>query len=413
LPLKAIILAAGEGTRLRPITETRPKALIPILCKPIIRWHVEALLPLVDEVIIVVGYKSDLVVKYLETSGLNNSKIRFVKQEKLLGTGDAVLKAIKVLDPDDEAIVSYSDVFLEDWSIFENLRKISGNIVVGVRVSNPRDYGVLVVEGGVLKHIVEKPEHPESNIVNAGIYKLRVKDVIDNSNVSLSPRGEVELTSIVSKMANSSTVRVYEYSGKWIDIGKPWHVIEANKIALSRMTGMIKGRVKDPVHIEGNVYIDEDAEIKPFTVIEGPVYIGKGAVIGPHAYIRPWSVICENAKIGFSVEVKESVIMESVHASHLAYIGDSVICEGVNLGAGTILANLRFDEKPVKMLVKGVLEDTGRVKLGSIIGAYVRTGINVSIMPGVKIGSYSWILPGVVVYRDVPSNTIYPQRSIS
>jgi bifunctional UDP-N-acetylglucosamine pyrophosphorylase/glucosamine-1-phosphate N-acetyltransferase len=74
---------------------------------------------------------------------------------------------------------------------------------------------------------------------------------------------------------------------------------------------------------------------------------------------------------------------------------------------------LRFDEKPVKMLVKGVLEDTGRVKLGSIIGAYVRTGINVSIMPGVKIGSYSWILPGVVVYRDVPSNTIYPQRSIS
>jgi bifunctional UDP-N-acetylglucosamine pyrophosphorylase/glucosamine-1-phosphate N-acetyltransferase len=232
LPLKAIILAAGEGTRLRPITETRPKALIPILCKPIIRWHVEALLPLVDEVIIVVGYKSDLVVKYLETSGLNNSKIRFVKQEKLLGTGDAVLEAIKVLDPDDEAIVSYSDVFLEDWIIFENLRKISGNIVVGVRVSNPRDYGVLVVEGGVLKHIVEKPEHPESNIVNAGIYKLRVRDVIDNSNVSLSPRGEVELTSIVSKMANSSTVRVYEYSGKWIDIGKPWHVIEANKIEL-------------------------------------------------------------------------------------------------------------------------------------------------------------------------------------
>ncbi|MCC6024890.1 MAG: nucleotidyl transferase, partial [Desulfurococcaceae archaeon] len=205
--------------------------------------------------------------------------------------------------------------------------------------------------------------------------------------------------------------RVYEYSGKWIDVGKPWHVIEANKIALEGVTTTIRGRIEDPVYIKGSVVIEEGAEIKPFTVIEGPAYIGKGAVIGPHAYIRPWSVICQNSRIGFSVEVKESVIMENVHASHLSYIGDSVICEGVNLGAGTILANLRLDEKSIKMTIKGVREDTGRVKLGGIIGAHVKTGVNVSIMPGVKIGSYSWILPGTVVYRDVPPKTIYPPRT--
>jgi len=406
--LKAIVLAAGEGSRLRPITETRPKALIPVLCKPLLQWHIEALFEVTEEIIVVVGYMSDLVVKYLESSGLNSGRIRVVKQERLLGTGDAVLEAIKVLDPDDDVIVTYSDVFIDNWGVFREISNIEGNVIVGVRVSNPRDYGVLVSEKSKLKYIVEKPEQPETNIVNAGLYKLRVRDIVENSNVPLSPRGELELTSIINNIAAKKPVRVYEYTGKWIDVGKPWHVIEANKMALTNIATIIRGRIEGPVYIKGNIVIEEEAEIKPFTVIEGPAYIGKGAVIGPHAYIRPWSVICQNAKIGFSVEVKESVVMENVHASHLSYIGDSVVCEGVNLGAGTVLANLRFDEKPVKMLVKDILENTGRIKLGSIIGAHVRTGVNVSIMPGVKIGSYSWILPGSVVYRDVPQKTIYP-----
>jgi bifunctional UDP-N-acetylglucosamine pyrophosphorylase/glucosamine-1-phosphate N-acetyltransferase len=157
------------------------------------------------------------------------------------------------------------------------------------------------------------------------------------------------------------------------------------------------------------VYIGEDSIIHSFSSLEGPVYIDSKVEVGPNARVRPFSVICNGSKIGFSVEVKESVLFENVKASHLAYIGDSVVCENVNLGAGTITANLRFDEKPVKMIVKDRLEDTGRVKLGAIIGGHVKTGVNVSIMPGVKIGSYSWILPGSVVHRDVPSKTVYPR----
>ena len=98
--------------------------------------------------------------------------------------------------------------------------------------------------------------------------------------------------------------------------------------------------------------------------------------------------------------------MEHVHASHLSYIGDSVVGEHTNLGAGTVLANLRFDNKNVKVIVEGKRIDTGRRKLGALIGGYVKTGVNVSIMPGVKIGSYSVIYPGVTVYRDVPPRTV-------
>ncbi|MCC6024767.1 MAG: NTP transferase domain-containing protein, partial [Desulfurococcaceae archaeon] len=247
MALKAVVLAAGEGTRLRPITETRPKALIPVLCKPLLQWHIEALLKVVEEVVVVVGYMSDLVVKYLESGGLMSRNVRIVRQEKLLGTGDAVLIATRTLDPDDEVIITYSDVFLEDWRVLERISRESGNIIVGVRVPNPRDYGVLYSDGGYLKYIVEKPEQPESDLVNAGLYKLRVKDILENSDVSLSPRGEVELTSIVNKVATRSPIRVYEYSGKWIDVGKPWHVIEANKIALEGVTTTIRGRIEDPV----------------------------------------------------------------------------------------------------------------------------------------------------------------------
>lgn len=412
MSLKAIVLAAGEGTRLRPVTETRPKALIPVLCKPILQWHIEALLEVVEEIVVVTGYMSELVVESLESTGLTSGRIKIVKQKDLLGTGHAVLEATKVLSLDDVVIVTYSDIFLEDWGVFVEISKIEDNVVVGVQVQNPQDYGVLVVNSERwLEQIIEKPELPQTNLVNAGIYKLSVRDIVENSDVQLSPRGELEFPSIVNNIVTKKPVRVFEYSGKWIDVGKPWHIIEANKVALSRIKSTIKGKITEPVYVKGDVYIGEEAEVKPFTVIEGPAYIGRGAVIGPHAYIRPWSVICQNSKIGFSVEVKESVVMENVHASHLSYIGDSVVCEGVNLGAGTVIANLRFDEKPVKMNIKGTLESTGRVKMGSVIGAHVKTGVNVSIMPGVKIGSYSWIMPGVVVSRDVPSKVIYPSNN--
>lgn len=411
--MKAIVLAAGEGTRLRPITETRPKPMIPILCKPLVDWHLTALTNLgIEEIIVVISYMRDQVKKHIEQDVQLSGKIRFVYQEVPRGTGDAVIRASEVLGPDEEVLIIYSDIFLDDWSILHTIRYSQGRAVVGVAHEKPQDYGVLVTKGSLLNRVIEKPDRPVSNLVNAGIYRLNTTDILENSDVPISPRGEIELTDILNRVASKKPVTVITYTGKWIDIGKPWHVIEANKIALSKIGTTIKGEIRAPVNIKGEVHIGEDSVLHPFTTVEGPTFIGRRVEIGPSAYIRPWSVICDDSKIGFSVEVKESVLLGGVHAHHLTYIGDSIICEGANLGAGTILANLRFDERPVKMLVKDVLEDTGRRKMGAVIGAGVKTGVNVSIMPGVKIGSFSWIMPGTVVYRDVPSNTIYPPKSI-
>lgn len=405
--MKAVILAAGNGVRLRPITETRPKPLIPILCKPMLEWHLERLAGVVDEVVLVVGYMGEAVRRFVEGMKLP-FKTRFVEQGEPRGTGDAVVKGVSGLDSDEEVLVIYSDVFTP-VNIISEIARGEGNILVASEVENPRDYGVVIEENGYFKRVLEKPAESYSRLINGGIYKLRVGDILANSDIAPSPRGELEFTDILNNMSRRGVeIRVHRLPGSsWIDIGKPWQLLEANKMALKSIRREIKGSVVGPVHIEGDVFIGEGSIVKPFTVIEGPVYIDQGVEIGPNARIRPWSVICKGSKIGFSVEVKESIILENVHASHLAYIGDSIICEEVNLGAGTITANLRFDESTVKMLVKNRLEDTGRRKMGAVIGAGVKTGVNVSLMPGVKVGSNTWIMPGSVVYRDVDSNSIH------
>ncbi len=412
--MKAILLVAGKGERLRPITSTRPKPLIPILCKPLIYWHLDALAKTsIDEIIVVVSYMKEKIVKAVEEHELSR-KITVVDQGRELGTGDAVAKALEAMDSDDDVLIIYGDLFLGDWSIYKDLMSLDGNFVVAVEHSNPRDYGVLIVERGRVKGIVEKPEEPPTNLVNAGIYKFDsriLKKYI--SSLKPSPRGELEFTDVITSAAREGVdIKVYSIGKtEWIDIGTPWNLLEANKIALNKfLVNKIKGVVEDNVTIKGPVFIGENSVVKQFTSIEGPVYIDRDVVIGPSARIRPYTTICRKSRVGFSVEVKESILLEHVYVNHLSYVGDSIICENVNFGAGTITANLRFDEKEVKMTIKGKRVSSGRRKLGAIVGANARTGINVSIMPGVKIGVNSWIAPGAIVDRDVPDNVFYRVR---
>jgi len=135
--------------------------------------------------------------------------------------------------------------------------------------------------------------------------------------------------------------------------------------------------------------------------LDGPVFIGENAVVGPNAYLRPYTVVGEGAKVGAHCDVKNSILMDRAKVPHLSYVGDSIVGVGSSLGAGTITANLRFDDASIMSMVNGRLVDTARRKLGAIIGDNVRTGINVSLLPGVKVGSGAWIGPGVTVRRDV------------
>ena len=393
--MKAVILAAGAGERLEPITHTRPKAFVPILSKPLIQYQIDFLRECgINDITVVVSSKNK---DYFERNlaGISLS----TQREDMKGTGAALSSA----RTNDDVLVIYGDIFIPDSNIICKIASQNGNAMLGVKVSNPQDYGVLISDSeGNLVKILEKPENPPSNLINGGIYKFSQDIFAFLDKISLSERGELELTDAVSLMAKEKKVKIVNYDGVWFDIGKPWNIIDVNKWALDNLAfSKNLGNVEENVKIKGKVIIEEGVEIKSGSYIEGPAYIGKGSEIGPNSYIRPYTVLTEKVKIGASVEVKESVIMEGTKIPHLSYVGDSVIAEDVNFGAGTLIANLRFDEKEVKVNIKGKRVSSGRKKLGAIIGGHVRTGINVSILPGVKIGAYARIYPGAVVYRDV------------
>jgi bifunctional UDP-N-acetylglucosamine pyrophosphorylase/glucosamine-1-phosphate N-acetyltransferase len=397
--LKAVILAAGKGERLEPITHTRPKSFVPILGKPLIRIILEEIKNFVDNIIIVISKDNEIYFKNLEN-------IKLVYQpDDLRGTA-AALKAVSNYIK-DEFLVIYGDIFTNYSKIISNIIKYKNNVILGVKVKEIKDYGLLMYKNGELIDIIEKPtdlkiSSSEEFLVNGGIYKFDEEIFHYIDKIKMSSRGELELTDAISIMAKQSKISILKYDDYWIDIGKPWNLMDANKLALEIYPhSLIRGDVEEFVKIKGKVIIEEGARIKSGTYIEGPCYIAENTEVGPNAYIRPFSIIGKNSRIGASVEVKESIIMENVRISHLSYVGDSIIGEGTNFGAGTITANLRFDKAEVKVNIKGEKVSSGRSKLGAIVGGYVQTGIHVSIMPGIKIGAYAIIYPGVVVKRDV------------
>jgi bifunctional UDP-N-acetylglucosamine pyrophosphorylase/glucosamine-1-phosphate N-acetyltransferase len=188
----------------------------------------------------------------------------------------------------------------------------------------------------------------------------------------------------------------------WMDLGRPWDLLEANERTLINQPLRINGTVEPGATLKGPVWLEDSASIKSGCYIEGPVYIGKGSKVGPNSRIRPYTSIGDDVVVGAACEIKNSIVMNGTKIPHLSYIGDSIIGEDCNIAAGTITANIRLDEKVLSMRVKGRLQVTGRRKLGAIMGDEVQTGINACIMPGVRVGAGSFIGPGTVVYKDVP-----------
>ena len=153
--------------------------------------------------------------------------------------------------------------------------------------------------------------------------------------------------------------------------------------------------------IKGAVVIGKNTIVKSGTYIQGPVIIGENCSIGPNCFIRQGTAIGNGSVIGHSVEIKNSIIMNNTNICHLSYVGDSVIGENVNLGAGFITANLRHDKKNVLSLVKGKLVDTGMVKFGAVVADGVKTGVNTAVYPGRKIWPQKQTQIGEIVKQDL------------
>lgn len=405
MPRQAVILAAGYGRGLEPITHTRHKALLPIPQGTLLSHTLSSLASAgIKKAVIVVHYLADQVIKEAKRIALETGiDVEFAEQGEPKGTGHAALKGLEHLS-EGEALIINGDTYFSPEDLAK-LAKSSPWAVAAYEVEDPRRFGVLLVEGGVVRGVVEKPDKPPGRLVNAGAYVVRVDEFIKElERLQPSPRGEYEITDAVAAIAEREgfiPLRVSE----WSDVGRPWTYLDLVKKLLVGVPPSIEGEVSPNAELRGPVYVAEGAVVRHGTVIQGPAYIGPEADIGPNAFIRGPAIVLDGARIGFSVELKASIVMESAHAAHLSYMGDSIVCESANLGAGTVLANLRFDNGEVTYLVKGRLESTGRRKFGAVIGGHAKTGVNTSVLPGRWVGAYSWTHPGYVVNTPIPPCT--------
>lgn len=411
MKLKAIILSAGEGSRMRPLTLTKPKTMLPVAGKPIIQYNIESLRDNgITDILLIVRYKEEIVRNYFGDGSDFGVNISYKTQKDFLGTANAISYGEDFID--DSIIVLNGDIILDDEIIHEIIKKYNylspDTLMLLTEVEDPSAFGVVEIENGNIKNIVEKPKREEapSNLVNAGIYIFN-KDIFDKiRETEISERGEYEITDSVSlQIEDNKTVIGHKTSKDWIDVGRPWELIEVNEELIDKLKTEIKGTVEAGAVIHGEVFLDEGSVIKAGVYIEGNVYIGKNCDIGPNSYIRGNTYFGDNVHVGNAVEIKNSIIMENTNVSHLSYVGDSVIGSNCNIAAGTNIANLRFDNATIKTKIKNQKIDSGRRKLGAIIGDSVKTGINSSFSPGVKVGHNSTIGSGVLLYEDLPSDT--------
>ena len=419
--MKCVILAAGEGSRLFPITENRPKPMLTIGGIPIINRVIECLRKnKIKELIMIIGHKKEIIQDYLKDGSSFGVNIEYVVQPNFLGTANA-LNLTKDYFKGDDFLEIYGDLFIRPKTITKVLEEYhrTGEFVVGITsVKNPENYGLVKTKGHYITRIDEKPKAntKSDNQINAGIYvfKNEIFDAIKPTKKS--SRGEFEITDSINQLIkNGEKIRtVLLNNEEWMDIGNPWDLLEANKRSLDETKHKINGDIEKDSKIIGPVTIQKGARILSGVRIEGPIFIGENSNIGPNCYIRPYTSIGRDVKIGNACEIKNSIIMNETKIPHLSYVGDSIIGSGCNLGAGTITGNLRLDEKTVKMRIKNKTVDSGRRKLGVIIGDHVSTAINVNFMPGVKVGSRSLIGPNVIIYQDIPSGTkIISKQEIS
>jgi len=398
--MKCVILAAGEGNRMHPLTYTRPKVMLPIAGKPILEWNLlNARAAGLKEFIFVVSYKSEMVREYFGDGKPWNVKINYVNQGKAMGTAHA----IGTVEPFvSDCIVLCGDTIFGTNDIKQIAKK--GTKIGLVKIDNATEYGIVELKGKHVVKIYEKMDYPSSNVINAGIYHFN-KHIFDSiRKTEKSSRGEFEITDSINILVSKEPMESV-FLKEWRDVVYPWNLLDANEELLKKMKTKIQGTVEKNVTVKGIIVVGKDTVIRSGTYIEGPVVIGNNSKIGPNCYLRPYTTIGNNCHVGNACEVKNSIIMDNTNIPHQNYVGDSIIGQDCNLGAGTKIANLRLDKKNVTLVLNGKKLDTKRRKLGAIIGDTVQTGINVTINIGSVIGNDVYIGPGAIVKGEVTPQT--------
>lgn len=439
MSIAAIILAAGRGKKIWPYGDTHPKATLPVANRPLLERTIDHLREIgIQDIIVVHGHLGDQVREVAR----RRENISCVEQPRPLGTANAVLCAMSNLAA-DQILALYGDVLItpDDFRLVVEFHQehsetvtllVSGwdgeapqtGIGIHVRdgkaigiVGHPREEGVRYC--GVLMFPKSLAEYIERN-----------PGIMTSVEVGVMPPPESELAQSVELYRKAGgTVHALTANGPVVDLDKPWHILAANNAWLDyaslRLSGneihptaqvhpeaTIKGRlvvgegsiIGRDVKIKGDCWVGRNSRIVDGAIIYGKTCIGDDCVIREYCQIGEHSMIGHGCVVGHCAEFS-GVLMDGAYSYHYGeYWG--VVGRSSDLGAATVCGTLRFDDQETIHRIRGRREIPPIGANASYLGDYARTGVNAILMPGMKVGPYSVIGPGVILQEDVPNNSL-------
>ncbi|MFC1976738.1 bifunctional sugar-1-phosphate nucleotidylyltransferase/acetyltransferase [Chloroflexota bacterium] len=386
---QAVILAAGEGQRLRPFTVTKPKAMLSIAYKPILQYVVESLAQNgIRRIVIVVGYRREQVFNHMGAGEQFGVDIVYITQEKQLGTAHALAQCEAVVE--DEFLIVPGDNLIEAGTIAQFVT-MKPNAMLVKEVDNPTSYGVATTEEGVVKSIIEKPKEAQSNIINTGIYAFS-KEIFDFIDT------ELDIPDVLNKMiAQSHTISARETDGTWLDVVYPWDILSLNDAILRQVPANLGGTIEAGASVKGLVSVGKDTVIRSNSYILGPAVIGRNCDIGPNVCLLPSTSIGDNVVISPFSEIENSVIGDDVNIGPGSIIQDSVIAESCVIKG-------RFTACSGEAEVR-VNDEYHLVNVGAMLGAGCSLGNSVIAQPGVIVGNYSQIQAMKLISGRLPDRS--------
>lgn len=405
--MQILIIAGGEGKRMKPLTTH--KSLYQFLGKSLVSHLCENLNSKQNKIFIVTSPSSLEDFK----KDLSDPNITYAVQSVPNGMAGAMISAESILDSSDSLLV-VSAAKLQEPSIYklmlDEIKKDPSTALLAARkIEKYKDGGYLKLEGDKVVAIIEKPG---SDNMPSPYYKLILDyfpkagefiGYLKNAKTDKDDVYEVGLSSYLKDIGANKII----VGGVHVSLKHGYNILDAMEMALANMLkpGIAKtAKVARSAVVDNNVQIDEGATIYDHAVIKGPCYIGKNVVIGNGSLVRG-SCIEEGSQVGYGCEIARSYLGPGTKG-HKYYVGDSIIEGSINLAAGTVLANYRFDHQEVFANMPSGKVATGRKKFGSIIAKDSVTGVNSSLMPGTVVGSHVTIGSGCVVRGYVPDASI-------
>lgn len=387
----AVVLAAGEGTRLRPLTRNRPKPMLPAANRPILEHVLDALVDAgVEELVLVVGYRRQRVQEYFGAD-YRNIPIEYVKQAKQLGSGHALLQARDAVS--GPLLVVNGDHLIEADAVSRVASAFEeGDANAAMAVIERDDatkYGAVTLEDRDVVEIIEKPQTDEYRLINAGIYAFEASifDAIEDTPRSA---GELALTDTIARLIDRDRVRGVHVRGLWVDATYPWDLLEVTEKVLAG------GRIPEQ-ETDSLVWVADDAKIHDSAVLRPPVVVSADCEVGPGAVVGPTVALGQNTTVGANATVGRAVVDADCRLGHGSTLVDAVIGQDVTVGVDTTIPSGPSDVR----VEHRVFENRD---LGAVLADRVTADGAVTFEPGTLVGPGARLRTGVTVSGNVPED---------